>query len=116
MRFSGFTNAIRSPYIRDTGTGTVPVLGDETGDEKMTFVGLNNVTPIEITVRKLHAGNDVWRDNVIFYGAAEEGEWQLTISTNAGDMLVSRTRQGMIDELDAAGFEYSPHQRVYRRQ
>lgn len=93
----------------------VPMLGDETGDEKMTFVGLNNVAPIEITVRKLHAGNDVWRDNVIFYGAAEEGEWQLTISTNAGDMLVSRTRQGMIDELEAAGFEYVPQKRIYRR-
>ena len=93
----------------------VPVLGDETGDEKMTFVGLNNVTPIEITVRKLRAGDDVWRDNVIFYGAAEEGEWQLTISTNAGDSLVSRTRQGMIDELDAAGFEYVPQKRIYRR-
>lgn len=59
MRFSGFTNAIRSPYIRDTGTGMVPVHGDEKGDEKMTFVGLINETPLEITVRKLHAGDDV---------------------------------------------------------
>lgn len=115
MRFSGFTNAIRSPYISGTGPGMVPAHGDETGDEKMTFVGLNNATPIEITVRKLHAGEDVWRDNVIFYGAAEEGEWQLTISTNAGDRLVSRTRQEMIDELGAAGFEYVPQKRIYRR-
>ena len=115
MRFSGFTNAIRLAYIGGACPGMVPVRGDEKGDEKMTFVGLINETPIEITVRKLHAGDDVWRDNVIFYGAAEEGEWQLTISTNAGDSLVSRTRQGMIDELDAAGFEYVPQKRIYRR-
>lgn len=82
----------------------------------MTFVGLINETPIEITVRKLHAGNDVWRDNAIFYGAAEEGEWQVTISTKDGDIRTNRTRQGMIDELEAAGFEYSPHKRVYRRE
>ena len=81
----------------------------------MAFVGLKNVTPIEITVRKLHAGDDVWRDNVIFYGAAEEGEWQLTISTKDGDILTNRTRQGMIEEIEAAGFEYVPRKRVYRR-
>lgn len=81
----------------------------------MAFVGLKNVTPIEITVRKLHAGDDVWRDNVIFYGAAEDGEWQVTISTKDGDIRTNRTRQGMIDELEAAGFEYVPQKRVYRR-
>lgn len=81
----------------------------------MAFIGLKNVKPLEITVRKLHAGEDVWRDNVIFYGAAEDGEWQVTISTKDGDIRTNRTRQGMIDELDAAGFEYVPQKRVYRR-
>lgn len=81
----------------------------------MAFVGLKNVTPIEITVRKLHAGDDVWRDNVIFYGAAENGEWQLTISTKDGDIRTNRTREGMIEEIEAAGFECVPRKRVYRR-
>ena len=49
----------------------------------MAFVGLNNENHIEIRVRKLHAGEDVWHDNVIFYGSEEKGEWQITISTNA---------------------------------
>lgn len=81
----------------------------------MAFIGFNNVTPIEITVHKLHAGEDVWRDNVLFYGAAEDGEWQVAISTKDGDIRVTRTRQGMIDELEAAGFEYVPQKRVYCR-
>ena len=81
----------------------------------MAFIGFNNVKPLEITVRKLHAGDDVWRDNVIFYGDAYEGEWQLTISTKDGDILTNRTRQEMIEEIEAAGFEYVPRKRVYRR-
>ena len=81
----------------------------------MAFIGFNNVKPLEITVRKLHAGDDVWRDNVIFYGAAENGEWQIAISTKDGDILTNRTRQGMIEEIEAAGFEYVPRKRVYRR-
>lgn len=81
----------------------------------MAFIGLNNVKPLEITVRKLHAGDDVWRDNVIFYGAAENGEWQIAISTKDGDILTNRTRKGMIEEIEAAGFEYVPRKRVYRR-
>lgn len=81
----------------------------------MAFIGLNNVKPLEITVRKLHSGDDVWRDNVIFYGAAENGEWQIAISTKDGDILTNRTRKGMIEEIEAAGFEYVPRKRVYRR-
>lgn len=81
----------------------------------MAFIGFNNVKPLEITVRKLHAGDDVWRDNVIFYGAAENGEWQIAISTKDGDILTNRTRKGMIEEIEAAGFEYVPRKRVYRR-
>ena len=81
----------------------------------MAFIGLNNVKPLEITVRKLHAGDDVWRDNVVFHGAAENGEWLLTISTKDGDIRTNRTRKGMIEEIEAAGFEYVPRKRIYRR-
>ena len=81
----------------------------------MAIIGLNNIKHIEITARKLHAGDDVWRDNVIFYGAAEKGEWQVTISLKDGDIRKSGTREWMIDQLEAAGFEYVPRKRIYRR-
>ena len=70
---------------------------------------------IEITVRKLHAGDAVWRDNVIFYGSAEEGTWGITCSLDCGDILTSGTKEQMVEFLGRYGFEYVPRKRIYRR-
>lgn len=81
----------------------------------MAFVGLNNVEHIEVKVKTIHKGMDIIIDNSLARGKGEDGDYQLTISLDNGDIRTVRKLAGLIEELEAMGFEYVPRKRVYRR-
>ena len=77
----------------------------------MAFDFFRAISPLEIRVRPRRAG-----ENVLVGDPRIAGEWVMTYSSPRVCATVTRTRQGMIEESKAAGFEYSPRKRVYRRQ
>jgi len=81
----------------------------------MAFVGLNNVEHIEVKVKKIHHGMDIIIDNALAPRKGEDGDYQISISWECGHIATVRRLGGLIDELEAMGFEYVPRKRVYRR-
>lgn len=81
----------------------------------MAFVGLNNIEHIEAKVKTIHKGMDIIIDNALARGKGEDGDYQITISWERGLIKTVRRHAGLIDELEAMGFEYVPRKRVYRR-
>ena len=81
----------------------------------MAFVGLNNVENIEVKVKKVHKGMDVIIDNALARRKGEDGDYQITISWDGGIIKTVRRLGGLIEELEAMGFEHNPRKRVYRR-
>ena len=84
-------------------------------EETMVFVGLNKVEHIEVKVKKVRKGMDIIIDNALARHKGEDGDYQITISWECGCIKTTRRLAGMIDELEAMGFEYVPRKRVYRR-
>lgn len=81
----------------------------------MAFVGLNNVQHIEVKVKTIHHGMDIIIDNALARRKGEDGDYQITISWDCGNIKTVRRLGGLIEELEAMGFEYMPRKRVYRR-
>lgn len=81
----------------------------------MAFVGLNNVEHIEVKVKKIHHGMDIIIDNALVRGKGEDGDYQIAISWECGHIKTVRRLGGLIEELEAMGFEYVPRKRVYRK-
>ena len=81
----------------------------------MAFVGLNKIEHIEVKVKTIHKGMDVIIDNALARRKGEDGDYQITISMDKGDIKTVRRLAGLIEELEAMGFEYVPRKRVYRR-
>lgn len=81
----------------------------------MAFVGLNNVQHIEVKVKKIYHGMDIIIDNALARKKGEDGDYQITISWECGNIKTVRRLGGLIEELEAMGFEYIPRKRVYRR-
>ena len=68
------------------------------------------ISPLEIKVRPRRDGEDV-----LIGDPRIAGDWIVTYSSPRDSVQVSRTRKGMIEEIEAAGVEYSPRKRIYRR-
>ena len=81
----------------------------------MAFVGLKNVEHIEVKVKTIHHGMDIVIDNALARRKGEDGDYQITISWESGNIVTVRRLGGLIEELEAMGFEYVPRKRVYRR-
>lgn len=81
----------------------------------MAFVGLNNVEHIEVKVKKIHHGMDIIIDNALVRSKGEDGDYQIAISWERGSIITVRRLGGLIEELEALGFEYVPRKRVYRK-
>ena len=81
----------------------------------MAFVGLNKVEHIEVRVKKIYHGMDIIIDNALAPLKGEDGDYQITISCERVHIKTVRRLGGLIDELEAMGFEYVPRKQVYRR-
>lgn len=68
---------------------------------------------IEVTVRKVHSGDWVWRNNVQF--PRENEEYEFCYYGNDGSILTSGSKKQMTDFLGRFGFEYVPRKRHYMR-
>lgn len=68
---------------------------------------------IEITVRKVHSGEWVWRNNVQF--PREDEEYEFCYYGNDGSIMTSGTKSEMIAFLRHWGFDYVPRKRRYQR-
>ena len=81
----------------------------------MAFVGLKNVEHVEVKIKKVRKGMDIIIDNALARRKGEDGDYQIDISWEGGHIKTVRRLGGLIDELEAMGFEYVPRKRVYRR-
>lgn len=79
-------------------------------DDAMAFEFFRAISPLEIRVRKRLSG-----EALLCWGPREGGDWVINYSSPRVCATMPLTRKRMIEEIEAAGFEYSPHQRVYRR-
>ena len=77
----------------------------------MAFDFFRAIPRLEIRVRKRLPGETFLEGD-----PKKAGEWVVDYSSPRICATVTRTRPGMIEEIEAAGFEYSPRKRVYRRQ
>ena len=68
---------------------------------------------IEITVRKVHYGDWVWRNNVQF--PREDEEYEFCYYGNDGAILTSGSKKQMTDFLGRFGFDNVPRKRRYMR-
>ena len=68
---------------------------------------------IETTVRKVHSGDWVWRNNVLF--PRENEEYEFCYYGNDGSSLTSGSKKQMIEFLGRYGFDYAPRKRRYMR-
>ena len=75
----------------------------------MAFDFFRAISPLEIRVRPRRAGE-------VIFDPREDGNWVISYSSPRVCATMPLTRKRMIEEIEAAGFEYSPRQRVYRRQ
>lgn len=67
------------------------------------------ISPLEIRVRPRRAGE-------VIFDPRTDGDWVIDYSSPRVCATMPLTRKRMIEEINAAGFEYSPRKRVYRRQ
>ena len=77
----------------------------------MAFDFFRAISPLEIKVRPRRAG-----ETLLCGDPREDGNWVISYSSPRVCATMPLTRKRMIEEIEAAGFEYSPHKRVYRRQ
>ena len=77
----------------------------------MAFDFFRAISPLEIRVRPRRAGETLWRGDT-----REAGDWVINYSSPRVCATMPFTHKRMIEEIEAAGFEYSPRKRVYRRQ
>ena len=76
----------------------------------------------EITVRRVHPGEWVYRDNVQFPRENEEYAFDCDVyrideygrRTHEGTWMNSGSKRQMVDYLASKGFDYAPRKRVYR--
>ena len=76
----------------------------------------------EVTVRRVHPGEWVYRNNVLFPRENEEYAFDCDVyrideygrRTHEGTWMNSGTRRQMVDYLASKGFDYVPRRRVYR--
>ena len=76
----------------------------------------------EVTVRKVHPGEWVYRDNVLFPRENEEYAFDCDVyrideygrRTHEGTWMNSGSKRQMVDYLASKGFDYAPRKRVYR--
>ena len=77
----------------------------------MAFDFFRAISPLEIKVRPRRA------DEALLCGdKRDDGGWVIDYSSPRVCATMPLTRKRMIEEIEAAGFEYSPRKRVYRRQ
>lgn len=76
----------------------------------MAFDFFRAISPLEITVRPRRAG-----ETLLCGDPREDGNWVISYSSPRVCATMPLTRKRMIEEIEAAGFKYSPHQQVYRR-
>lgn len=77
----------------------------------MAFEFFRAISPLEIKVRPRRAGEALLCGN-----PHDDGDWVIGYSSPRVCATMPLTRERMIEEIEAAGFEYSPNQRVYRRR
>lgn len=77
----------------------------------MAYDFFRAIRRLEIRVRKRFPGETFLEGN-----PKKAGEWVVNYSSPRICATVTRTRQGMIEEIEAAGFDYVPQKRIYRRQ
>lgn len=75
----------------------------------MAFEFFRAISPLEIRVRPRRAGE-------VIFDPRTDGEWVMTYSSPRVCATMPFTRKRMIEEIEAAGFKYSPRIRVYRRK
>lgn len=78
-------------------------------------MNLRNVKHIEVKVKTIHKGMDIIIDNRLAKGKGEDGDYQICISLDDGEIKTVRRLQGLINELEEMGFKHVPRKRVYRR-
>ena len=76
----------------------------------MAFDFFRAIRRLEIQVRKRLPGETFLEGD-----PKKAGEWVVSYSSPRVCATVTRTRAGMIEEIEAAGFEYVPQKRIYRR-
>lgn len=76
----------------------------------MAFDFFRAIHMLEIRVRKRLPGETFLEGD-----PKKAGEWVIGYSSPRVCATVTRTLKGMIEEIEAAGFEYVPRKRVYRR-
>ena len=76
----------------------------------MAFDFFRAISPLEIKVRPRRAG-----ETILCGDPREDGNWVINYSSPRVCATMPLTRERMIEEIEAAGFEYSPHKLVYRR-
>ena len=67
----------------------------------------------EITVRRVHPGEWVYRNNVLF--PRENEEYEFCYYGNDGSVMTSGSKKQMTDFLGRFGFDYIPRKRRYMR-
>lgn len=77
----------------------------------MAFDFFRAISPLEIRVRPRRAG-----ETLLCGDTREDGDWVINYSSPRVCATMPLTRKRVIEEIKAAGFEYSPRKRVYRRQ
>lgn len=75
----------------------------------MAFEFFRAISPLEIRVRPRRAGE-------VIFNPRTDGDWVIDYSSPRVCATMPLSRKRMIEEIEAAGFEYSPHKRIYRRQ
>lgn len=76
----------------------------------MAFDFFRAISPLEIRVRPRRAGE------VLLCGdPRDDGNWVINYSSPRVCATMPLTRKRMIEEIEAAGFEYVPQKRIYRR-
>ena len=76
----------------------------------------------EVTVRRVHPGEWVYRNNVLFPRENEEYAFDCDVyrideygrRTHEGTWMNSGSKRQMVDYLASKGFDYAPRKRVYR--
>lgn len=77
----------------------------------MAFDFFRAIRRLEIRVRKRLPGEAFLEGD-----PKKAGEWVIDYLSPRVCATVTRTRAGMIEEIEAAGFEYVPQKRIYRRE
>lgn len=76
----------------------------------MAFEFFRAISPLEIKVRPRRAG-----ETLLCGYSRDDGDWVISYSSPRVCATMPLTRKRMIEEIEAAGFEYAPWKRVYRR-